>query len=556
LKEGLTRFRDQEFSSDMNSRVLNRIDDVTVMRGHQFGEDAGPNSHAIRPPSYREVSNFYTPTVYEKGAEVIRMVETLLGKPLFLKGIQKYFELYDGQAVTTEDFLHAMEVASGRDLTQFRESWYNQAGTPVLSVTSEYREDSQQYILRISQSLPRAQGTFRPFYLPFRMGLVGRGGSDLPLKLVGSTAESVTSIDLIISEPVHEFVFEGVSECPVPSLLRNFSAPVKVEYPYSLDELIVLSAFDSDPVNRFAASRLLARQMMDSYLGGASSFDPAGVKALGASISDRADPAYVAKAISLPSVQELGVGRTPVDYHALQQGRDSLRAAIANAYRTEWLPAFQYCSDRLAIPAVASSAEGAGLRALRLAGLGYLFEVDPVLAETLALGVLLGASTMTDEYGALLLLCRRSSHRNTALDLFLSRWSHKGDVMPSWFSAQVGTTRGDELEVLEALESHPAFDKQNPNLVRALYGGFLGNPTQFHRLDGSGYQLMADRIVAIDALNPQVAAGLAKGFLDIPRLTPDLKARAKAVLESLVSRQISSKVSEIITNTLAAIEAQ
>ncbi len=441
LKEGLTVFRDQEFGADMYSRPVQRIQEVRGLRAAQFPEDAGPMAHPVRPQSYMEISNFYTATVYEKGAEVVRMIHTLIGKEAFRKGMDLYFARHDGQAVTTDDFVQAMADASGADLAQFKR-WYDQAGTPVVAVSAEYDAAAKLYMLTVRQSTPPTPGQASklPLHIPFAVGLVSPDGKDFPLTLAGDAqAESATCV-LSVKQAEETFVFANVPAKPVPSLARGFSAPVIVKFDYAEAELTHLMAHDSDPFNRWEAGQRLATKIMVAGVaarraGRSPEIPPPFVNALARLLADgRHDPAFAAEALSLPSEGYIGEQMDVVDPDAIHEVRVGLRRHIAHALRSELSEAYQ--SLHVAGP-YSPDARSAGQRSLRNVALGYLMEIDDAGIRSRAVQQFGTADNMTDTMAALAALANTDCpERVTALEKFYSKWQNEPLVVDKWLAVQ------------------------------------------------------------------------------------------------------------------------
>ena len=569
LKEGLTVFRDQEYGADMYSRVVQRIQEVRGLRAAQFPEDAGPMAHPVRPAAYMEIRNFYTMTVYEKGAELVRMQHTLLGAKAFRAGMDLYFERHDGQAVTTDEFVQAMQDASGIDLAQFRR-WYEQAGTPAVEVEAKYDAAGKRYALTLKQSCPPTPGqeTKLPFHIPFALGLVGPDGKDLPLMLEGETAGAqadrqageITRV-LSLRQPQESFVFVGVPTPPVPSLLRNFSAPVKVKYDYSEAELTHLMAHDANAFNRWEAGQRLAlalilraieaRRARNEHAAGATAAPQAFVRAFARVLADAPrDPAFGAEALALPSEIYIAEQLDEVDPDAIHAVRNGLRRDLAQALKSELLATYR----AQAVPGPYSpDAQAAGKRALRNLCLGYLMELDDAEARALALGQFERADNMTDAMAALAALANCDcAERAPALAAFYDKWKDEPLVVDKWLAVQAGSRLPGTLAEVRKLLAHPAFDIHNPNKVYALIRSFCGNHLRFHAADGAGYRFLAEQVIAIDAFNPQVAARMARAFDRWRKFDAGRRQHASAALERIRDAQgLSKDVAEIVTKTLA-----
>ncbi len=558
LKEGLTVFRDQEFGADMYSRAVQRIQEVRALRAAQFPEDAGPMAHPVRPQSYIEISNFYTPTVYEKGAEVVRMIHTLIGAQAFRKGMDLYFQRHDGQAVTCDEFVQAMQDASGVDLTQFRR-WYDQAGTPELDVRETYDAAAGRYSLDIEQSCPPTPGQPHklPIHIPLALGLVGPDGRDLPLKLAGAAEPGATTRVFSITAPHTRLDFSEVTARPVPSIARGFSAPVKIRFDYSAADLAHLMAYDSDPFNRWEAGQRLATDLMlanvaEVRAGGEPRTPESFIAAFGRVLADAArDPAFAAEAMALPSEGFLAEQMREVDPDAIHRVRVDLWRQIASALRSELESTYeQYRNAGPYSPDAAS----AGRRSLRNTCLAYLTELDDDRARTLAHRQFEQADNMTDAMAALTALVQLDCpERKQALDSFYRCWQSEALVMDKWLAVQATSRLPGTLAEVRALLAHPAFDLRNPNKVRALISSFChGNQVRFHAADGSGYAFCADEVIALDALNPQVAARLARAFDRWKKLDAGRQAHARAALERIAAvKGLSKDTLEVVSRALA-----
>jgi aminopeptidase N len=521
LKEGLTVFRDQEYGADTYSRAVTRIGEVRMLRAAQFPEDAGPMAHPVRPQSYMEIRNFYTMTVYEKGAEVVRMQHTLLGEERFQKGMKLYFKRHDGQAVTCDDFVQAMQDASGVDLAQFRR-WYDIPGTPVLDCTGEYAGGT--FTLRVKQSMNP------PFHIPLAVKI---GNEEKVL--------SIRSVE-------EKFEFKNLKSKPVPSLLRGFSAPVILNYPYTEAELIRLMAEDDDAFNRWeAGQRLMATLILER--GGEPSKDFVGACARVLDGSG-ADPAFAAEALALPSESFLAEKMAVVDPEALHASRNLVRRRIAEALRAPLLAAYRANETR---GPYSPDAASAGRRALRNLCLGYLMELADGEARALCLAQYERADNMTETFAALGLLANCDcAEREPALARFYDRWRDESLVVDKWLSVQATSRLPGTLVRVRKLLSHSAFDIRVPNKVYALIRAFAGNHVRFHAADGGGYEFLADQVLALDGLNPQFAARLARGFDRWRRFDPARQALAAAQLSRIRDAVgLSRDVAEIVTKALA-----
>ncbi len=537
LKEGLTVFRDQQFSADMGSPAVNRINDVRGLRGGQFPEDAGPMAHPIRPDHYIEIANFYTATVYNKGAEVIRMLHTLLGTETFRRGTDLYFERHDGQAVTCEDWVAAMEAASGRDLTQFRR-WYDQAGTPKIVVQTV--ADGGRVTVTLTQTVPPTPGQLvkQPMHMPFRLALIGR-----------ETGARIGDERLVeLTAPVTDVVFEGVGEAALLSLNRGFSAPVIVEDATPRADLARLAATDDDPFARWEAMQRLALGVL------ATDDDPAAlVDAIGATLAAGAtgalDAAFVGEAVLLPSEAFIGDQAASVNVDAIHRRRQAARLAVSNGLHGQWWDAYRAHSGT----GTALTAAATGSRRLANIAISYLtMTLDPA-AIAAAKAQYDGAATMTDRMGALMALINTGTpEREAALADFHARFAGNADVIDKWFSVQALSSDTDALERVQALLSHPDFSIASPNRLRSLVGAFAANQVRFHAADGAGYRLLTDQLLAVDGLNPQSAARLATPLGRWARFDAGRAGLMKAQLERIVARPgVSKDVLEMASRALA-----
>ena len=562
LKEGFTVFRDAEFSADMNSRTVKRIEDVAYLRTHQFAEDAGPMAHPVRPDSYMEISNFYTLTVYEKGAEVLRMIHTLLGAEAFRRGSDLYFERHDGQAVTCDDFIRAMEDASGLDLTQFKR-WYSQAGTPRLQVTEAYDAAERAYTLTFAQSCPPTPGQPEklPFVIPVALGLLDSQGNDMPLQLAGEAEAQGTSRVLSVTEARQSFTFVNLTERPLPSLLRGFSAPVKMHFPYSRDQLMFLMQHDSDGFNRWEAGQQLAVLVLQELIGQqqrgeALVLDRRLIDALGTLLNnDTLDQAMVAEMLSLPSEAYLAEICDEADVDAIHAAREFVRRQIAEAlYEPLWK---RYQANRelsRQTPYVAEASHIAR-RSLQNIALGYLMEAGREEVLAACLEQFEHSDNMTERLHALAVLVNSpfDAEKAAALAKFAEHFKDNPLVMDQWFSVQAGCPLPGGLERVKGLMAHPAFNIKNPNKVRALIGAFANqNHVNFHALDGSGYRFLADQVIALDGFNPQIAARQLAPLTRWRRYSPARQALMRGELERiLASGELSPDVYEVVSKSLA-----
>lgn len=571
LKEGLTVFRDQQFGMDVHSKSVTRIQEVRTLRAAQFPEDAGPMAHPIRPASYQEINNFYTATVYEKGAEVIRMIYTLLGKEAFRSGMDLYFQRHDGQAVTCEDFLAAMQDASGVDLTQFQR-WYNQAGCPRLEVQGDYDASAKRFTLTVTQhypetayeermkreNLPQKRG---PLHLPLVMGLLDSAGKEIPLRLAGEIAAQGqaqgTERILQVRADQETFVFEDVKERPVPSLLRGFSAPVSLGYPYTEDELTHLMAFDTDAFNRWEAGQRLATIIL---LRGIDALKrdpqcephwiPEGYIQALCHLLQGKDPALTAEAMILPLEKVLAEQMDVVDPDAIHLARLTLRRHIAKRLRDQLLQVYRALEVKVPY---APEGPQVGSRALRNACIAYLAELNDAETRALLLSHYEGAANMTDSMAALSAIANQDMpQRQQVLEDFYTRWKQEPLVVDKWLMAQSTSRLPGTLETVRSLMASEAFDIKNPNKVYALIRAFCqGNPLHFHAADGSGYRFAADAILLLDAINPQVASGVARAFDRWRKFDAGRQANAKEQLQRIQAKQgLSGDVAEVVGKAL------
>ena len=511
LKEGLTVFRDQNFSGDERSHGVQRIQDVRALRARQFVEDAGPLAHPVQPQSYIEINNFYTATIYEKGAQVIGMLKTLVGDEGYRKATDLYFARHDGQAATVEDWVKCFEDANGRDFSQFR-LWYAQAGTPVIEARGAYDAKAKTYTLELSQGLAATPGQpeKKPMHIPVRMGLVGQTGAALPLTLEGENHAGPTTRVLELTETFHRFTFVGVTEEPLLSLGRDFSAPAIFRTPLSRHDRATLMGKDSDAFNRWEAGQTLAAEiMLEVAARGDASTDY--ITAIGDVLARAGDdPAFAAQMLMPPTESELAAKKTPVDPVAINTARLALVRAIALAHRERLARLYEQMRDA---GDFSPDAKSAGQRALRNACLRYLTAADDEAAAGLADAHYRTASNMTDMIAGLAALTRMESPlRDVAFTHFHDRFRRDPLVLDKWMGLQAGSPLPDTVNAVRALMKHPAFDIKNPNRVRALVGAFSANHLRFHASDGSGYRLVGEVIRTLDGMNPQVAARMAGAF--------------------------------------------
>ena len=558
LKEGLTVFRDQQFSADTGSAADCRIGEVARLRAIQFPEDAGPMAHPVRPDSYIEVNNFYTATVYNKGAEVVRMLRTLVGPDRFRSGIDLYIRRHDGQAVTCEDFVAAMQDASGLDLAQFR-LWYSQSGTPELAVDGRYDAAAQRYTLTVQQHLPPPPGQThqQPMHIPLAVGLLDRAGRDLPLRLAGEAASGGVTRVLDVRRAHETFVFEDVPEKPIASLLRGFSAPVKLTTRRADDELAFLMAHDSDPFARWEAGQQLAAEMIFGLVADRKAARPLVVPetfidAIRRTLDDRRlDPALVAHAVVLPDVSYLGELMAEIDIEGLCVARQHVRTSLARGLADRWRALYE-----------ANRGDGtcrfapADVNRRRLCGtaLYYLAAIGDDAARRLAVAHFDRAAGMTEATTALFVLAELGgAEAEAALARFYDRWKNQPLVLDKWFSIQACALTPKTIDRVRGLLRHPAYERGNPNRVWALVGAFaFGNPERFHDAGGDGYRLLADEVTIMDRTNPQLAARLIAPLTAWRRYDAGRRSLMRIELERIAGHDgLSRDAFEIVTKSLA-----
>ncbi len=549
LKEGLTVFRDQEFSSDMNSRPVQRINDVRVLRTFQFKEDSGPMAHPVRPDSYVEINNFYTVTVYNKGAEVIRMILTLLGAEGFRRGMDLYFARHDGQAVTCDDFVAAMSEASGVDLEQFKH-WYSQAGTPVVRVSESWEGVSGLYTLTVRQSCKPTPGqeVKQAFHLPLKIGLLDNQGKDL--------VAPNTLLELRKDE--QSFSFTGLAQRPTLSFLRGFSAPVKVEPFQGREALAFLMAHDSDLFNRWDAANRLSESIILECVhtlqqGGAPSLDPLFVEALRLNLQQQGgDKALLAQALTLPAETTLALQMEIIDPDNLYLARQLVRSELARQLGTEFIHAYEENQD---VGAYALTPEAMGRRSLKNICLSYLLAIDPLPAAhlNLAMNQYGHKANMTDVMAALggLAHCQVPERQEVLAD-FYQQWQGEPLVVDKWLTLQATSNLEDTLETVQALLIHPAFSLTNPNKVRALIGAFsTSNQVRFHAKSGAGYAFLAEQILTLDPINPQMASRLMTPFTSWKRYDTNRQHLMREQMERISGQQgLSAGVYELVEKSL------
>jgi aminopeptidase N len=557
LKEGLTVFRDQEFSSDRGSRAVERIAAVEYLRRDQFAEDAGPLAHPVRPDEYQEINNFYTATVYEKGAELIRMQHTLLGPEAFGRGMDLYFARHDGQAVTCDDFVRSMADASGADLGQFAR-WYSQAGTPRLRVSGRYDATAREYELDVEQATSPTPGqpAKQPFHVPLAVGLVGPDGRDVPLRLAGEPGPGAATRVLDVREERQRFRFVDVPAPVVPSLLRGFSAPVRLEFDYTDRELAFLAAYDSDPVTRWdAAQRTFVAAMLwlarERRAGRPMTLMPVVEHVVAHLVEDDAsDPALIALAITPPDPAYVAAMEAEQDAEGVVAARVFLMRELAARLRVpfEALVARHKPRERYA-----PTQSQIGPRKLRNVALRYLGALDDAGTRALAVAQYDAADNMTDAVAALAAVKDSdAAERHDLFARFEARWRDEPLVLDKWFTLEATAQREGTLARVRSLLAHPRYNARNPNRVRSLVGSFAHrNFARFHAADGGGYAFVADQVIALDGSNPQVASSVAGAFNLWKRFPEPRRGLMHAALERIAKQpSLSNDVSEVVGRTL------
>ena len=558
LKEGLTVYRDQEFSSDIRNRTVIRIQDVRTLRALQFTEDAGPLAHPVRPQSFQEINNFYTATVYEKGAELVRMIASIVGETGFRKGMDLYFQRCDGTAATVEDFVKAFEDANGVDLGQFR-LWYDQAGTPDLDISISHDTATSSCIMDIEQSTAPGHPPGKPLHIPLRLALLDENGSELDLELEGDTLPDLDGDILHIREAKTRINFSNISTPPVASLLRNFSAPVKLHIDRPDDDLVFLIRNDRDEFNRWDAAQTLAMRILVAAYNGATDDDLKNkISAFATSLQSilenpNLEPAYKAEFLSFPDLADIAgeIGKD-VDPDRIAAARQSFRSETSRLLKpvlseilAEFEPGAPYSPDP----------ESAGKRALKSAALGLICATGGPEEIRLAREKYLHASNMTETMGALSVMAHMDGiERDASLDEFAARFTDNPLVMDKWFTLQAIARRKTVIEDIERLLEHPAFSLKTPNRVRALVGAFAANNYQyFHRGDGAGYNLVAKIVEKLDPINPQIAARLLGQFKSWQQLETGRQSHAEAALKRVMKiAGLSPDTSEMATRCLSA----
>ncbi len=555
LKEGLTVFRDQEFSADLNSRAVKRIEEVRILRGHQFPEDDGPTAHPVRPDNYIEISNFYTSTIYRKGAEVIRMLHTIIGADAFRRGIDLYFQRHDGQAVTTEDFVKSMEDASKHDLSQFR-LWYSQAGTPELAVTTHFDNNKGELEIHVDQHTPDTPGQSdkKPLHLPFSIGCLDENGDDMAIQLVGEDhAHKPGTRTLELRESRESFTINTGSKRPVLSLLRNFSAPVRLSFKRSLAELAFLLQHDSDPFNRWEAGQQLAMNQIQSLINNIEHQVPAQVFTAFAEVLTEPDldQALIAEIFTMPGETYIADNMEVVDPDGIHRARRKFIQLIAFNLEHQFNNIFNSGNTTQAYD---FNAADVAQRRLRNLSLSYLMELPEEKYVDLCMQHYHEADNMTDNLSALIALSNRDCDScQQALAEFYDEWADDVLVVNKWLSVQAMSYLPGTLDRVRALTRHDAFDIKNPNKVRALIGTFCSaNQAQFHAADGEGYKFLTEFVIKIDALNPQIAASLLSPLTRWKRMDSQRQSQMKKALQRILSHTgLSRDVFEITSKSLA-----
>ena len=560
LKEGFTVYRDSGFTEDMREKNVARINSVMGLRARQFAEDAGPLAHPPLPESYIAIDNFYTATVYEKGSENARMLNTLLGDEDFRKATDIFFEKHDGTAATVEDFVLAMEEASGKDLTQFR-GWYSQAGTPHIKARGNWDEAAQTYELVLSQKTRPTPGQLEksPQHMPVEMGLVGESGNPLPLRLEGdNVSETPTNRVVELTEATQTFRFTGVTERPVPSLFRGFSAPVVLDDGLSAADRRHLMANDEDAFNRWEAGQAYGRDLMLSTIksiqaGDAPKEDADFAAAMGAILADEnLDPAFKARALLLPTEQAMAQAMTVIDPDAVHRARHDLSKFLASTLKGQLDETY---ASLASTEAFEPSAEQAGKRALRNRCMGLLSHLGTDESNALVLEHFANATNMTDEFAGLVVLASLDiPERDAAIASFYDKWKDDVQVTDKWFRVQATSSNKNAVAEVGKLTKHPAFSIKNPNRMRSLVGGFaFGNQLRFNQADGAGYDFVATQLIAVDALNPLVAGRMVTPFESWRRFDAGRQTHAKAAMEKMANAEtVSPNLLENVTRMLQA----
>jgi aminopeptidase N len=555
LKEGFTVYRDAQFSADMNSATVKRIEDAALMRTVQFAEDGGPMAHPVQPDSFMEISNFYTVTIYEKGAEIVGMMHKLLGDDGFRKGSDLYFDRHDGEAVTINEFVSAMEDANALSLTQFKR-WYKSAGTPVVDIDSYYDSDAKTYSLTFKQSCEQA------FLIPIELGLIGHNGQELKVELAaglinkkGCFANGIFQL----TEREQVLVFANVMEEPIPSLLRDFSAPVKLNYDYSRDQLLFLMQYDTDGFNRWDAGQSLALDVILQVMQQQKDGEKVSVDACLISVyrgllqRDDLDYAMLAKMLLLPSIAYIAETQVEIDIHGIDQARSLVQTQLADALAEDLANVYKRLNTpQKYLPEPQQMAQ----RGLKNAVLSYLLKSTKPEYCQLAVSQFKHSDNMTDSMAALasLVNSKYKEQAEIALNAFYHQWQEEPLVMNQWLAVQAGSAEYGSIENIHKLLAHEAFDIKNPNKVRAVIGTFAGQSlVNFHQEDGAGYQLLADNIILLNGLNPQIASRLVAPLSKWRRYMPSQGQKMKQQLQRIMAQKdLSKDVYELVSKSLAA----
>lgn len=556
LKEGFTVFRDQEFTGDRTSKAVNRIENVNMLRTRQFAEDAGPMAHPIRPDAYIEINNFYTLTVYEKGAEVVRMIHTLLGADGFRQGCDLYFQRHDGQAVTCDDFVSAMEAANEINLTQFRR-WYGQAGTPVINVGQDYNPTNQTLTLTIKQSCPPTPGQAvkEPFHIPITVGLIDNSGNPVKCKLQGQDGENDETI-LQLTAAEQAFTFKGLTEKPIVSILRNFSAPVKLVMERSLDELAFLLSYDSDTFSRWEAGQLLSGQIITGLIADVQQSRPLQLAPIIITAFKQVlsqsweDLSYCSLLLGLPSESYLAEQMQVVDVEAIQKAREFVVRTLAEQLQPE-LEALYVSNHR--DESGQFDAGAIGRRRIKNVCLSFLSRLEDEKIQQWSEQQFRTANNMTDQIAALANIVNHPHPaKQDCLAEFYQKWQQEALVIDKWFAIQASSPMPDAFATVISLTGHPAFDLATPNRARAVIGSFSqANPLYFHAINGQGYEFLANHVIALDILNPQVASRMLGPLTSWRRFDETRQNLMKTQLERVMNcPAISRDVYEVASKSL------
>ncbi len=558
LKEGFTVFRDQEFTADQTSKAVKRIEDVILLRARQFAEDAGPLSHPIRPDSYIEINNFYTLTVYEKGAEVVRMIRTLLGEEGFKKGSDLYFQRHDGQAVTCDDFVNAMEAANDFNLKQFRQ-WYSQAGTPEIEVTEQFNAADKTYTLTLKQQTAPTPGqpTKVPLHIPVRLGLLANDGSALTLRTDGYQSSDELIIDLKSEQQT--FVFEQIDKKPTPSLLRGFSAPVILKIQQGLEDLAFLLSYDTDTFNRWEAGQKMSGQIIFGLIDNIQQGKSLQVTSLLVESFKKIlqqtwdDLSYFSLLLSLPEENYLAGQMVVIDVNAIHQAREVVKLTLAQQLKDQFLDLYQrYHKDESG----QFDAGSIGRRRIKNICLSYLNKLETEESYHLADKQFETAKNMTDQIAALSIITNSSNPaKKSALQNFYQQWKNEALVIDKWFTLQACSSAKDTFSTVQTLMKHPAFEITTPNRVRSLIGAFSqANQLHFHAENGQGYQFLTDQIIALNSINPQVASRMVSALTQWQHFDKNRQTLMKDALEKIINtKDISKDVFEVASKSLGTI---